>query len=190
MSALPPASSTRIPIPRASWIPGARQVNCLFGLALNGYAELNHESLRLDRSVRLPRDWLELLHADGQQSAGRSAAAGSDGRLGRHPQRQPGRAAAGAHADGSLEGAAITVLAKGVNFPVESVGNGRRHFPDRHDSAHRRAPAATTGCGPNTASGSQPVPEQLPVQPVAHRRLGHHQQFAGRRRHLRARLGA
>ncbi len=88
---------------------------------------------------------------------------------------------------GALEGAGITVLAKGVNF----------HGANPCDPTLLAGfPAGTTLLTRPTqlrsqhGDGAQSVPEQLPVQPVEHRRPGHHQQLAGRRRHLRARLGA
>ena len=89
---------------------------------------------------------------------------------------------------GAYEGAGITVLAKGVNsHGADRLLRQRRRagVPDGHDGADG---AAIAHVGPATTSN--PYPEQLPVQPVEHRRSVDHRQLAGRRRHLRPRLGA
>ena len=66
---------------------------------------------------------------------------------------------------GALEGAAITVLSKGVNFPSNPfaadtfpAGHALAHEQHQHDKRLRR----------QHRNGPQPVPEQLLVQPVEH----------------------
>ena len=100
---------------------------------------------------------------------------------------------------GAYEGAAITVVAKGVRLPVGApspFGNG----PDTGTIATEgQFPLSTrlltngvvsTVTNKVTGGDDCSLHQQLPVQPVAHRRPGPHRQLPGRRRHLRPRLGA
>ncbi len=91
---------------------------------------------------------------------------------------------------GSYEGAGITVLSKGVRVPAGQAWFGvgaEAAYPARHHSAHvqrlrkRQIRRQELCC--------QSVPEQLPVQPVADRWLVDHQQLPGWWRHSRPRLG-
>ena len=73
---------------------------------------------------------------------------------------------------GAYEGAGITVLAKGVNIPAGSAnvfGNGAEaDFP----AGSTLLTSANCGSGtPGTKGYAQSVSQQLPMQPVEHRRL-------------------
>ena len=178
--------------------PWRHQINCLFGLALNGQPYT-------DGTGSNPYDATD--PADGGLSCpgnGWTHFAGTPN----HPQvdRIPFEGILGWDTTtngnlaemlqeptlmGSYEGAGITVLSKGVRIP-----EGTDWFGVGAEAAF---PAGTTLLKTSRlrdwqtrASGlrCQPVPEQLPVQPVAHRRIDDHQQFPGRRRHPRPRLGA
>ena len=90
---------------------------------------------------------------------------------------------------GAYEGAAITVLGKGVNIPRnggDPFGSGATEsaFPDG-------SVVLTSGdCLVGRQKSKQPVSQQLPVQPVQHRRIEPDQQLPRRRRSLRPRLGS
>ncbi len=86
--------------------PWRQQVNCLFGLALNGYARVLNQPVRSDRHGHLRqhrRHSMEILQYGRRptNAAGRPAAARRHRRLGYHGKRQPGPAVARANADGS-----------------------------------------------------------------------------------------
>ena len=78
--------------------PWRRQVACLFGIAVNGrpivtvhFAE--SQPVRSERNLLLPHS---------AELRCRSSASRGDGWMGRHSERQPGRAVAGADSDGRL----------------------------------------------------------------------------------------
>ncbi len=149
--------------------PWRRQVNCLFGLALDGTPYTGctrHQSLRSDRRRSVARDWLDVLRCRAQQSAGRSLAARGHRRLGCHAQRQPGGAAAGALADGRLrrrghhgpgEGRATSTASN----PFGAATRARAGIPDRHHAARRQRQLRTA----NTATASNPFPSNFQCNP-------------------------
>ena len=105
---------------------------------------------------------------------------------------------------GAYEGAGITVLAKGVDFHGQvpwNDGTENGAFPTgttlltgvvsnpRDLGQVPRLGDANPLCEDGPA-GTNPFPSNFILQPVEHRRVEHHQQLPGRRRHLRARLDA
>ena len=79
---------------------------------------------------------------------------------------------------GAYEGAGITVLGKGMRIPA----NATDVFGAGAEAVFPPGTRLLTGSGQRLHR----LPEQLPVQPVAHRWPHHHQQFPGWRRHLPA----
>ena len=108
-----------------------------------------------------------------------------------HAQRQPGGAAAGAHADGRLRRRGHHgARPRACDIPEPDQPTSRRR-------AEAGFPAGSTlltngqlqRCGPPvSAARLQYVPSNFQCNPSRIDGLTHHQQLAGRRRHLRARL--
>src|SRR4029077_2372940 len=65
---------------------------------------------------------------------------------------------------GALEGAAITVLAKGVNFPSNPWVTAGGTFPTG-TSLLTGSTSSTTGCGPKTANAHNPFPSNFQCNP-------------------------
>ncbi len=158
-----------------------QRVNCLFGLGTNGSpstwnASLRRRLVRLQYATGGPNPTRRSTGCPLEATVGWDASLnGNLAELLQEPSLM-----------GALEGAGITVLAKGVDFhgsnpfdPTLLAG-----FPTEHHPVD-----VQQTCGAPFRTGPNPVPEQLPVQPLQHRRPEHHRQLAGRRRHLRARLG-
>ena len=185
--------------------PWRRQVNCLFGLALDGAPISGSHPYDPTNAYSCP--------SNAANNATGATAKFSDtmttltywSRSANNPQidRLPLEATVGW--DATLNGNLAELLQEPT---LMGALRGRRHhgavqgrelprsnpfvadtFPTGTQPAHEPA-AARLPAAAQRAAPALPVPEQLLVQPVEHRRPGHHQQLPGRWRHLRARLGA
>jgi len=186
-SEVPPALSTRIPTQRASWDPWRRQVVCCLELAINASQTTNGNATNVPPIVPILYD-----------PTGTYTCGSTNGVPGMHSTRASTRSkwivAVGGHHRldaiktptsrsclqepslmGALEGAAITVLAKGVKFPAgierSDLGRSRGQYAGRHHASYDRRLRFRGGGGNGggwrvtVLSSPIPYPEQLLAQP-------------------------
>jgi hypothetical protein len=149
--------------------PWRREVNCLFGLAIDGTPIANHTTIPPGGNSFDPTGQFTCATGEKFQvdRLPLEATVGWDASLNGNLAEQLQEPSL----MGAYEGAAITVLGKGVHFPTGSDPFGADTFPTG-TVLLTGTTNATTGCGANTSSAKNPFPSNFQCNPSSIDGLG------------------